>query len=160
MKGSPTIPPKIRSILPLCGSSTDGEALGACRAIGRTLGTVGLDFHDLAKAIQTGPIKADNVHLDRRSAPKWDDAQWRSASTRPAPAYRPSRRKASIFTPLQQAVHRRHALWVRNAEGGRLSDKERSFIASVVHQRHELSLAQADWLVDIVDRIDMEDRSQ
>ena len=160
MIGAPTIPEKVRRIVPTLGSSVDGEALGACRAIGRTLGTAGLDFHDLARAI---PVRSDLVgdaHEDRRPAPKWDAAQWRSASTRPPPEYRPSRRKASVFTPTQSALHRRMALFCRNADRGRLSDRERAFVSEISASRRELTVRQYDWLSTITDRLDMEDRSR
>ncbi|TXM66898.1 hypothetical protein FV226_22740 [Methylobacterium sp. WL12] len=158
MIGAPTIPEKVRRIVPSLGSSVDGEALGACRAIGRTLGTAGLDFHDLARAIPTGSDLVDNIHEVRRPAPKWDAAQWRSASTRPAPEYRPSRRKTFVFTPTQSAIHRRMALYCRNADRGRLSDRERAFIAEISTSKRELSVKQLDWLSTITDRLDMQDR--
>jgi hypothetical protein len=52
------IPPKIALLIPLLGSDVDGEVLGAARAIGRTLGAAGQDFHDLARAI--GPLTTTN----------------------------------------------------------------------------------------------------
>ena len=157
MTGAPAIPEKVRRIMPTLGSSVDGEALGACRAIGRTLGAVGLDYHDLARAI---PTKADNVMLEPGHSPQWNAAQWRSASKRPAPEYRPSRRKPSTFTPMQSAIHRRMALYCRNADRGRLSDRERAFVSEISASRRELSVRQLDWLSTITDRLDMEDRSQ
>jgi hypothetical protein len=45
------IPPKIALLIPLLGSAVDGEVLGAARAIGRTLGAAGQDFHDFARAV-------------------------------------------------------------------------------------------------------------
>ena len=160
MTSAPAIPEKVRRIVPTLGSSVDGEALGACRAIGRTLSAVGLDYHDLARAIPTGSETVDNVTGFQRPAPKWDAAQWRSASKRPAPEYRPSRRKPSTFTPMQSAIHRRMALFCRNADRGRLSDRERAFVAEISTSRRELSVRQLDWLSTITDRLDMEDRCQ
>ena len=156
MSAAPTIPEKVRRIVPTLGSSVDGEALGACRAIGRTLGAAGLDYHDLARAI---PTESDNITLEPGHSPRWDAAQWRSASKRPAPEYRPSRRKPSIFTPMQSAIHRRMALFCRNADRGRLSDRERAFVAEISTSRRELSVRQLDWLSTITDRLDMEDRA-
>jgi hypothetical protein len=64
------IPPKIALLIPLLGSDVDGEVLGAARAIGRTLGAAGQDFHDLARAI--GPLTTTDQ--DRALAP----ADWRA----------------------------------------------------------------------------------
>ena len=160
MNGTPTIPEKVRRIIPTLGSPVDGEALGACRAIGRTLGTAGLDFHDLARAIPVVPETLHNVQGLRSPSPKWDAAQWRSASMRPPPEYRPSRLKASVFTPTQSAIHRRMALFCRNADRGRLSDRERAFVSEISASRRELTVRQYDWLSTITDRLDMEDRRQ
>ena len=74
------------------------------------------------------------------------------------PAYRPIRRKIYTFTPKQTAAHRRLALWVRNNERGRLSDRERRFITDIASWRRELTIPQADWLTAIADRLDQEDR--
>lgn len=136
------IPPKVARIMPLMGSSMDGEALGACRAVGRVLDHSGLTYRDLAAAIPT-----------REAAPGLGDGRVQSP-----PAYRPSRREVSVFTPAQSAHHRRMALWVRNNERGRLTPREREFIANIASWRRELSITQADWLTDITDRLEQEDR--
>jgi hypothetical protein len=47
------VAPKLALLIPLLASDRDGEALGACRAIGRTLKSAGCDFHDLAAALTT-----------------------------------------------------------------------------------------------------------
>ena len=154
MTGAPAIPEKVRRIVPTLGSSVDGEALGACRAIGRTLGAAGLDYHDLARAI---PVQSE-IPVPCRAPPAWDSARWRTASTKPAPEYRPSRRKPSTFTPKQNDAFRRMALHCRNADRGRLSPRERDFIANVSSWRRELTIGQADWLTGICDRLEQEDR--
>jgi hypothetical protein len=136
-----SIPPKVAKILPLMGSPVDGEALGACRAVGRVLEHSGLTYRDLAAAIPT-----------REAAPGLGDSR-----LRPTPAYRPSRRKVSVFTPAQAAHHRRMAIWCRNNERGRLTPREREFIANIASWRRELSIIQADWLTDITDRLEQED---
>lgn len=134
------IPEKIARIIPLMGSPLDGEALGACRAVGRVLAHSGMTYRDLAAAIPT------------------TKAHQRPVSMGPVPDYRPSRRKVSVFTPAQAAHHRRMALWCRNNERGRLSLREREFIANVASWRRELSIGQADWLTDITDRLEQEGR--
>ncbi|GJD43985.1 hypothetical protein AFCDBAGC_1847 [Methylobacterium cerastii] len=156
MTSAPAIPEKVRRIVPTLGSPVDGEALGACRAIGRVLQGEGLSYHDLAAAI---PVRTE-IPVLSRTPPEWDTARWRSASTRPAPDYRPSRRKASVFTPTQSAIHRRMALFCRNADRGRLSDRERAFVSEISASRRELTVRQYDWLSTITDRLDMEDRRQ
>lgn len=53
-----TIPPnvagKLANLVRLLSSDKDGEALGAARAIGRTLQRAGLDIHVLAARVETG----------------------------------------------------------------------------------------------------------
>jgi hypothetical protein len=134
------IPPKVAKILPLMGSPVDGEALGACRAVGRVLEHSGLTYQDLAQAIPTTRTYEQPVSMG------------------PTPAYRPSRRKVSVFTPAQAAHHRRMALWCRNHERGRLTPREREFIDNVAYSRREISISQADWLTDITDRLEQEER--
>lgn len=134
------IPPKVIKILPLMGSPVDGEALNACRAVGRVLQHSGLTYRDLAQAIPTTQAYEQPVSMG------------------PTPAYRPSRRRVSVFTPAQTTHHRQMALWVRNNERGRLSPREREFIVNVSSWRRELSIHQADWLVTICDRLEQEDR--
>ncbi|WP_264051672.1 hypothetical protein [Methylobacterium flocculans] len=137
------IPPKVIKILPLMDSPVDGEALGACRAAGRVLRHSGLTYRDLAAAIPT-TVPPETLHNVQ--------------GFEPSPAYRPSRRKVSVFTPAQTTHHRQMALWVRNHERGRLTPREREFIVNVSSWRRELSIPQADWLVTICDRLEQEDR--
>lgn len=135
-------PPKVARIMPMMASPVDGEALSACRAVGRVLAQGGLTYRDLAQAIPT--TQAAPANGDRR--------------VQTTPAYRPSRRKTFTFTPAQTATHRRMALYCRNADRGRLSRRERDFIADIVAWRRELTIPQADWLTDITDRLEKEDR--
>jgi hypothetical protein len=44
--------PRVGQLIRLLGSSQDGEALGACRALGRVLASAGSDFHELAASIE------------------------------------------------------------------------------------------------------------
>lgn len=162
MNGSPTIPAKVRLLVPVLGAPIDGEALGACRAIGRTLTSAGLDFHDLAAALPIRPMSpslgdertatASPTHTD------WQWSNWREILADVPPAYRPSRRKVHVFTPRQTADHRSMALWVRDNDRGRLSLREREFVANIVSRRRELTITQADWLGDITDRLEQGDR--
>lgn len=148
MTAPTAINPRALRVLPMLGSPVDAEALSACRRVGAILAKDGQSYSDLATAIRAAsepPV----------SGPTWDNAAWHAA----AAAYvRPYRRKKYTFTPAQTAEHRRQALWVRNAEAGRLSQRERQFITDICHQRRELTVAQSDWLAAIHERIAMENR--
>lgn len=48
-----SIAPRVGQLVRLLGSTSDGEALAACRALDRTLKQVGRDFHDLARVAET-----------------------------------------------------------------------------------------------------------
>jgi hypothetical protein len=59
------VAPRIGQLIRLLGSSQDGEALGACRALGRVLDSAGADFHELADCIeaQAAPsVRRENRH--------------------------------------------------------------------------------------------------
>ena len=67
------IAPRVGALLRLLGSDVDGEALGAARALRRTLGGVGLDLHALADAVERPPAPT-GVYRDRPAtgdAPEW-----------------------------------------------------------------------------------------
>lgn len=67
---------KLAALLPLLGSDKDGEALGAARAISRTLQAAGLDFHDLAKML-TGAVEAPEPE---RPKPPEPEPSWRETA--------------------------------------------------------------------------------
>jgi hypothetical protein len=58
-----SIGPRLGQLVRLLGSDKDGEALAACRALGRTLASVGQDFHALAATIER-PEPAAQVHYE------------------------------------------------------------------------------------------------
>lgn len=62
----PTILPRVGALLRLLGSDQDGEALGAARALGRTLSAAGLDMHALADVVEHPPAP---LVLYREAAP-------------------------------------------------------------------------------------------
>ncbi|KQQ39116.1 hypothetical protein ASF58_22755 [Methylobacterium sp. Leaf125] len=142
MNARSLIPSRVRLLVPVLGSDTDGEALGACRAIGRTLAGAGLDFHALADAISTPASPLANLSPYRAGQP---------------PAYRPQRRHAWVFTEKQTADHRQMARYCRDNDRGRLSRRERNFIWTIATHGRELTVPQADWLADITDRLEKED---
>src|SRR5690606_38152799 len=51
---------KLEKLVPILGSPVDGEALGAARAIGRTLEASGATRHDLSAAVRRGIEQQDN----------------------------------------------------------------------------------------------------
>ena len=52
MNRLPALPPIISKLVRVSATESDGEALGAVRALGRTLKGSGLDFNDLAERIE------------------------------------------------------------------------------------------------------------
>ena len=68
------IAPKIASLVRLVGSPIDGEALGAARAIGRTLAGAGRDLHWLAGRVEAGlePTIVYRDALGRKTKPPTD----------------------------------------------------------------------------------------
>ena len=71
MSAIAAIAPRVAHLIRLLGSSQDGEALGACRALGRVLANAGADFHELAASIeaQAAPCywHAEARWLDKRA---------------------------------------------------------------------------------------------
>ena len=146
------IPPKVRSLVPMLASDMDNEALGACRAINRVLKGAGLSYHDLAEAI---PVQSSDPtyrtactnddHVPTYNSTQWREA-WRTRSARRA------------YTPLQEARHRDMARHCRDRDRGRLTKAEREFVWNIANLRSGLSIKQGDWLADICDRLEWEDR--
>jgi hypothetical protein len=62
------VAPRVGQLIRLLGSSQDGEALAACRALGRVLASAGGDFHELADCIeaQAAPATVDDWHAQAR----------------------------------------------------------------------------------------------
>ena len=163
MNAPTPIPLRVRLIVPMLGSSVDGEALGACRAIGRTLDTAGLDFHALAAAIrvegeehpETGRRRPKPGAGQRRTAPEPERSGPRSYGDWRETYVRYHHRRH--FTPRQEIEQRGQiAFCLRNL--ARLRSRERDFILSISRAADGLSLAQATWLADLTDRLDHEAR--
>lgn len=62
--------PRLGSLLRLLGSDVDGEALGAARALRRTLAGIGLDLHALADAVERPAAPLDELEAVRRRTRK------------------------------------------------------------------------------------------
>jgi hypothetical protein len=66
------VAPRIGQLIRLLGSDQDGEVVAAARALGRTLASVGEDFHTLADTIERSTAPA--VHRgcdDHRAMARW-----------------------------------------------------------------------------------------
>jgi hypothetical protein len=75
MSALAAIAPRVAHLIRLLGSSQDGEALGACRALGRVLANAGTDLHELAASIEAqaapcvrseSPATVDDWHAEAR----------------------------------------------------------------------------------------------
>jgi hypothetical protein len=73
------IAPRVGQLIRLLGSDKDGEALAACRALGRTLASVGQDFHALADAVERSEPAASVHHEYNAIDPRAPaEARWLS----------------------------------------------------------------------------------
>lgn len=165
MKERPIIPDKARKVIPLLGSPNEGEALGACRALGRVLAGSGLDFSDLAAAIPFAESDAPGrAQTDVPSRPDPRAAAQPAGPFRaPAPAWEDWRgewarrfRRPRAFTPRQEAQQERMTAFCR-AHASRLGPRERAFVGSLRSRLDGLTILQAEWLTDICARLEWED---
>jgi hypothetical protein len=75
-------PDKIGKIIKLLASDKDGEALAAARALKRALAANGMDFHDLAGAVEAGlkpappPQRATTWSPPLPNASDWQSLAW------------------------------------------------------------------------------------
>ena len=133
----PAIAPRVGALLRLLGSDVDGEALGAARALGRSLRDAGVDWHALAEAVEPGP-ETVFVERPRPAAPR------RSRKARPdhghiswSPTYR-----REVRETLERGLVRLS-----------FSEWERGFIANIITRLRDphgrLTFRQAE----VVDRL-------
>lgn len=106
--------PRVGALLRLLGSDQDGEALGAARALGRTLQSAGLDFHALADAVERPATPLDEPEGTRRRARKPRRSSPGGVDLEPA-------RRRRVVDALSRASAR-----------GALSAWEEDFVASVL----------------------------
>ena len=129
----PSFPPLISKLLPLLGSDKDGEVVATARAICRTLGSAGLDLHDLVKAVARPPVLASKTRR-KQQAPSWQ-----------AP-YGSINPDADIVA------------WCRRHGDEWLPLKDRDFLASVepklLRWGGRLTPSQQAWLFDIRDKVE------
>lgn len=129
--------PRVASLLRLLGSDQDGEALGAARALQRTLAGAGSDLHTLADVVERGP---ETVFVER-SAPAPRRARKARAPSSDSVELKPAQRR-QVIEALSKASRR-----------GALSSWEEEFVTSIVTvlrgARPRLSARQ----VEIVERL-------
>jgi hypothetical protein len=65
------VAPRIGQLIRLLGSDQDGEVVAAARALGRTLASVGEDFHTLADTIERSAPAAHRECDDHRAIARW-----------------------------------------------------------------------------------------
>jgi hypothetical protein len=65
------VAPRIGQLIRLLGSDQDGEVVAAARALGRTLASVGEDFHTLADTIERAAPATTHHECDHRSMARW-----------------------------------------------------------------------------------------
>jgi hypothetical protein len=121
---------KLGTLIPRLATEHDGEVVATARAIGRTLASAGLDWHDLTRTL-TMPLPD----------PKPAGAQARRASDDDRPNHDP-------------ADWYGMAKWARDNDDGRLSDRERRFITDMAtplrfRRGQKPSARQLDWLTSI-----------
>ncbi|HJQ59288.1 MAG TPA: hypothetical protein VJ890_20445, partial [Vineibacter sp.] len=61
---APAATARLGKLIPMLGSTHDGEIVAAACAIGRTLAAAGLDWHALAERITAPPTTADDHDAD------------------------------------------------------------------------------------------------
>lgn len=121
------IAPKLGPLVRMLGSPVDGEALAACRAIGRTLDNAGCDFHDLAEVVEFAALPVV-VETPRQEAA-------------PAPELKP-------WQVLAMSCIR--------AGTGQLKPVELDFLRGMVHWPGEPSDKQSRWLSAIASALGIE----
>jgi hypothetical protein len=132
MKLAPTARPALAKLLRLLRSPVDGEALGAARALGRTLKANGCDFHDLANIIEAPPI-----------VPNGGNGRDGFGAHHPRNDY-----DGNVETELPW----RDMVAACAQHPNRFSDKERGFIRSMRGWCGEPSAKQRGWLVALFER--------
>jgi hypothetical protein len=71
MSALAVVAPRIGQLIKLLASDHDGEVVAAARALGRTLESVGEDFHSLAAAIERPAPATTRPEGDHRSMARW-----------------------------------------------------------------------------------------
>jgi hypothetical protein len=107
-----SIGPRVSKLLALLSSDHDAEVLAAARAIGRTLGSAGLDWHDVAAAIAL-PAKRGQI-----AQPPWSSMsrqQRLKTLERMLAVGRLSPWERAFCKRIHAAIH----LWPRSEQGAK-----------------------------------------
>jgi hypothetical protein len=131
---------KLGKLLKLLSSPRDGEVVAAARAILRTLQGAGADIHELAARVEGG--KLSQADMQRIYDQAYRDGRDAAAADVGFESVDPP----SFYEMAQEIEHK---------DDGRLSEKEREFVADMVRwcARREPSEKQAKWLHAIYCRI-------
>jgi len=70
------IAPRLGQLVRMLGSDQDGEALAACRALGRTLDSADLDFHCLADTIERAALPSVVTQPRQEASPAPELNAW------------------------------------------------------------------------------------
>jgi hypothetical protein len=116
----------IAKLIRLLASTSDGEALGAARAIGRTLRANGADFHTLAAFIEAAPAPPSGGRTGAGRREYFDE-------------------DAPVDWEIMVATCARHP--------GRFTTKEREFLASMELWRGEPTEKQLSWISVLFQRV-------
>lgn len=162
---TPDAAAKIGRLIPLMGSDVDGEALGAARAIGRTLKAAGLDLHALADHVRrvSGPgspdrdpafVSPDYNYADafRRARPPTSVYESADAMTRSfgLPIYTEGR-LASWMEVAQHCLGLNRS--IPKSHGGRfLRDFETKLLGEIAQGSRYPTNAHASWIETVVAR--------
>lgn len=163
----PDVSDKLTKLIPLLGSDNDGEALGAARAIGRTLQAAGLDFHALADRIRPGAAEVPRVVY--RDVPyATPDYNYADAFRRARPPVSPHEPADALTRSFGLPIYceERLAPWwdvgchclmlnrtILKRHGGRfLRDFELKIIRDIADGIRSPTNAQASWLETVVAR--------
>jgi hypothetical protein len=124
---------KIGKLLKMLSSPNDGEVVAAARAILRTLEAEGADIHELAERVEGRKLsQAEMQRIYDQAYRDGKDAAAADAGFR------------AVDVPSFYAM----ACEIQHKADGRLSEKERGFVADMVRwcARREPSEKQAKWL--------------
>ncbi len=131
----PAVLPRMASLVRLLGSPIDGEALGAARALARTLATHGSDLHALADHVQcSAPPAAEPKQQASKKTTKKPASRPRPADPppRPSPQPKPPRPDLVELSPEQRAAIVEGLSEAVEDADGRLSDWQRSFARNLL----------------------------
>lgn len=123
----------------MLSSDQQGEVASAAAAIGRTLRSIGHDWHALAKVIANG------FGSQRKAAHEPAPRRRRSKSRRPAPSYQ------APDTPFQKAASK-----ILRVGQERLTVPEKEFLMTLLHWDGRPTEKQLRWLHSLCQRFSVE----